>query len=284
MSEILLTDCPRDAIQGIKRMISAEKKAAHINRLLRSGLFDRVDFGSFVSPRAVPQMADTEDVLEAIGDTHGTKLLAIVLNERGAETGLRSGKVDFFGYPFSLSEEFQRRNANSTVAESYERLQRVNARVAEAGRETEVLSFHGVSGNPYGESWSEQLVVDWIGKISGLGIREFSLADTTGEADAAGIQKLFKTCSEAFPALRIGAHFHSERATGLEKIRAAHAAGCKKFDGALLGYGGCQFAQNELVGNMASEDLLNYFGRGNQEQIAGLQASFRDLISSSLSY
>ncbi|MBX2952615.1 MAG: hydroxymethylglutaryl-CoA lyase [Leadbetterella sp.] len=277
MREVLLTDCPRDAIQGIHALIPAEKKAAHINRLLESGLFDRIDFGSFVSPRAVPQMADTEAVLEAISDTHGTGLLAIVLNERGVETGLRYAKIDFFGYPFSISEEFQRRNANSSITESYERLRRINDTVSDAGRQTEVYISMGF-GNPYGDPWSEQLVVDWIGKISTLGIREFSLADTTGEADAAGIQKLFETCSAAFPDLRIGAHFHSERMAGLEKIRAAHAAGCRKFDGALLGYGGCPFAQSELVGNIASEDLLMYFGRGSLEQISGLQESFRDLI------
>lgn len=279
MREVLLTDCPRDAIQGIKEIIPAAKKAAHINRLLQSGLFDRIDFGSFVSSRAVPQMADTEAVLEAIGDTNGTKLLAIVVNERGAETGLRSEKVDFFGYPFSISEEFQRRNANSSIEESYDRLRKVHERISLAGRQTEVYISMGF-GNPYGDPWSEQLVVDWIGKISGLGIREFSLADTTGEADAAAIRKLFETCSEAFPDIRIGAHFHSERPAGLEKIRAAHAAGCRKFDGALLGYGGCPFAQNELVGNIASEDLLEYFGRGSREQIAVLQESFHDLIAS----
>lgn len=277
MHEVLLTDCPRDAIQGIAKMIPAEKKAAHINRLVQSGLFDRIDFGSFVSARAVPQMADTEAVLEAIGDTNGTKLLAIVVNERGAEAGLRSGKIDFLGYPFSISEEFQRRNANSTIEESYVRLQKVHERAANAGRETEVYISMGF-GNPYGDPWSEQLVVDWIGRISGLGIREFSLADTTGEAGAAGIRKLFATCNAAFPEIRIGAHFHSERAAGLEKIRAAHAAGCKKFDGALLGYGGCPFAQNELVGNIASEDLLDYFGRGSREQITDLQESFLHLI------
>lgn len=278
MRDVLLTDCPRDAIQGIHSLIPAEKKAAHINRLLESGLFDRIDFGSFVSPRAVPQMADTEEVLGMIEDTHGTQLLAIVLNERGVETGLRFEKIDVFGYPFSISEEFQRRNANSSIEESLARLQKIHERVADAGRETEVYISMGF-GNPYGEPWSEQLVVDWIGKIGALGVREFSLADTTGEADAAGIRKLFETCSAAFPGLRIGAHFHSERAAGLEKIRAAHAAGCRKFDGALLGYGGCPFAQNDLVGNIASEDLLMYFGRGNQEQINGLQESFRDLIA-----
>ncbi len=278
MREVLLTDCPRDAIQGIKEMIPAAKKAAHINQLLQSGLFDRIDFGSFVSPKAVPQMADTEEVLEEIGDTNGTRLLAIVVNERGAETGLRSGKVDFFGYPFSISEQFQRRNTNSSIEESYNRLQKVNERVSAAGRQTEVYISMGF-GNPYGDPWSDQLVVDWIGKISGLGIREFSLADTTGEADAVGIRKLFEIVGEAFPEFRIGAHFHSERPAGLEKIRAAHAAGCKKFDGALLGYGGCPFAQNELVGNIASEDLLEHFQRGNRGQIAELQASFLNLIA-----
>ncbi len=276
MPEVFLTDCPRDAIQGIHRMISAEKKAGHINRLLQSGLFDRIDFGSFVSPKAVPQMADTQKVLEGIGDTHGTKLLAIVLNERGAETGVRYEKIDFFGYPFSVSETFQQRNANSSVAESFVRLQRIHEKVAQAGRETEVYISMGF-GNPYGDLWSEQLVIDWIGKISELGVSEFSLADTTGEADIAGIRDLFETCNRAFPDLRMGAHFHSERAAGLEKVVAAYAAGCRKFDGALLGYGGCPFAQNDLVGNIASEDLLEYFGRGGQ--VAELQDSFRNLIA-----
>jgi len=278
MREVILTDCPRDAIQGIHTLLPAVKKAAHINRLLRSGLFDRIDFGSFVSARAVPQMADTEEVLGRIEDTNGTRLLAIVLNERGVETGLRFEKIDVFGYPFSISEEFQRRNANSSIEESFTRLQKIHEKVAAAGRETEVYISMGF-GNPYGDPWSEQLVTDWIGKISELGIREFSLADTTGEADAAGIRTLFETCNKAFPDLSIGAHFHSERAAGLEKVSAAHAAGCRKFDGAMLGYGGCPFAQNDLVGNIASEDLLEYFGRGSREQVAGLQRSFLELIS-----
>ena len=279
MREEILTDCPRDAIQGIQGLISAEKKAAHLNRLLKSGLFDRIDFGSFVSARAVPQMADTEAVLEMLEETGGTRLLAIVLNERGVEKGLGYEKIAVFGYPFSISEEFQRRNANSSIEESFARLQKIHEKIANAGRETEVYISMGF-GNPYGDPWSEQLVTDWIGKISELGVREFSLADTTGEANERGIRSLFRACHQAFPGLNIGAHFHSERATALEKVNAAYTAGCRKFDGALLGYGGCPFAQSELVGNLASEDLLAYFGRGRQEQVAELQKSFLGLIGS----
>lgn len=277
-NKITLVDCPRDAIQGLHDFISTEKKAAHINRLIKSGLFEWIDFGSFVSPKAVPQMADTAQVLEQVDLVNDTKLLAIVANERGAETGVKFDKVHCFGYPFSISETFQQRNTNSGIEESFKRLQGIHETVSKADKET-VVYISMAFGNPYGDVWNEQLVVDYIGKIKELGITEFSLADTTGEANPEQIKHLFEICGKAFTDVRIGSHFHSAKANSLEKIKAAFEAGCRKFDGALLGYGGCPFAKDDLVGNIPSEDLLFYFERGTPVEISDLQQSFRELIA-----
>lgn len=273
----ILVDCPRDAIQGIHSFIDTQKKADHINKLIKSELFDWIDFGSFVSPKAVPQMADTADVLDLIEPSEKVKLLAIVVNERGSEAAIAAEKITYLGFPFSISEEFQRRNTNSSIEESFGKLQRINDITQSAAKETVVYISMGF-GNPYNDEWSEQLVVDWIGRIKDLGIREFSLADTTGEAQSEQIRSLFELCVKSFPELRIGAHFHSEKDKSLEKIIAAFEGGCRKFDGALLGYGGCPFAQNDLVGNIPSEDLLTYFERATESQIFELQTSFKSLI------
>lgn len=276
--EIVLVDCPRDAIQGMHKFIETEKKAAHINKLIRSELFEWIDFGSFVSPKAIPQMADTQQVLENIELVNDTKLIAIIANERGAETGIQFDKIRYLGYPFSISETFQLRNTNSGIGESFKRLQGINNIAKKADKEA-VVYISMAFGNPYSDDWSEQLVVDWIGKIKELGIKEFSLADTTGEANPEQIKRLFEVCKNTFgPDIRIGAHFHSEKMNSLEKIKAAHEAGCTKFDGAILGYGGCPFAKSDLVGNIASEDLLYYFQRGNPAEISELQQSFREII------
>jgi hydroxymethylglutaryl-CoA lyase len=277
---IILVDCPRDAIQGIHEFIPTQKKIAHINTLIKSGLFDWIDFGSFVSPKAVPQLADTQEVLAGIELVNSTKLLAIIANERGAEAGVQFDKVHYLGYPFSISDEFQRRNTNSGVEESFQKLERMNAIVQNAGKEMVVYISMGF-GNPYGDAWSKELVVDWIGKIKELGIKEFSLADTTSEATPERIKSVFESSSKAFPDLNIGVHLHSDNAGSMPKIEAAFDGGCRKFDGALLGYGGCPFANDDLVGNIPSEDLLYFFERGNAEQIFELQESFRSLINNS---
>jgi hydroxymethylglutaryl-CoA lyase len=275
--EIILVDCPRDAIQGISFPISAQKKADHINKLLESGVFDWIDFGSFVSVKAVPQMSDTAEVLSLLDfSKKKTKLLAIVVNEKGAETASLFPEISYLGYPFSISESFQKRNTNAGIEESFSRLKNITE-IAKSTDKELVVYISMAFGNPYGDSWSEELVIEWIGKIKALGIKEFSLADTTAEAEISDISTLFKKCIHEFPELRIGSHFHSKKEDSLLKIKAAYAAGCKKFDGALMGYGGCPFAKDDLVGNIPSEDLLDFFDR--KTDILTLKSSFIQLIS-----
>jgi len=275
--EIVVVDCPRDAIQGMKEMISAEKKAMHINNLLKSNLFDWIDFGSFVSPLAVPQMADTKEVLDRIV-LNSTKLLAIVVNERGALEACNFDKITYLGYPFSISEVFQKRNTHSTIEESFKQLKNI-VEIAKKHAKIPVVYISMAFGNPYGEIWNKELVFEWIKKISALDIVEFSLADTTGEANKVQIKELFEACIQKFPSIRIGAHFHSEKTSSLDKIKTAFEAGCRKFDGAILGFGGCPFANNDLVGNIPTEDLLRYFKRGSDQQILELQTSFQNMIA-----
>lgn len=276
-NEIVLVDCPRDAIQGLKEVISAEKKANHINTLLKSNLFDWIDFGSFVSPIAVPQMADTKEVLNKLV-LNNTKLLVVVVNQRGALEACNYEKITYLGYPFSISEEFQIRNTKSTIQASFEELKSI-VEISKKHAKIPVVYISMAFGNPYGELWNKELVVQWIKKIAALGVVEFSLADTTGEADKKQIKELFEECIQQFPNIRIGAHFHSEKNSSLEKIKIAFDAGCRKFDGAILGFGGCPFAKNEMVGNIPTEELLRYFKRGSDQQILELQASFKNMIA-----
>jgi hydroxymethylglutaryl-CoA lyase len=276
-NDIVIVDCPRDAIQGIKKIISAEKKASYINDLLKSNLFNWIDSGSFVSPNAVPQMADTKEVLDKIAPSN-TSLLAIVANERGALDASNFDIITYVGYPFSISEVFQKRNTRTTIEESFEKLKSI-VTISKRYTKIPVVYISMAFGNPYGEIWTKELVVEWIKKIADLGVYEFSLADTTGEADKQQINELFEACNKKFPGIRIGAHFHSEKSDSLDKIKTAFDAGCRKFDGAILGYGGCPFAKNHLVGNIPTEDLLRFFKRGNEQQISQLQASFQNMIA-----
>ena len=276
-NDIVIVDCPRDAIQGMQQIISADKKANHINNLLKTNLFDWIDFGSFVSPKAIPQMADTKDVLDKIVPGRA-KLLAIVVNERGAEEAVSFDKITYLGYPFSISEVFQKRNTNSTIEESFEILRKI-VEISKINDKIPVVYISMAFGNPYGEVWSKELVFEWIKKIADLGVYEFSLADTTGEATEVQINELFQNCIEMFADIRIGAHFHSEKMNSLDKIKTAYKAGCRKFDGAILGFGGCPFANNEMVGNIPTEDLLRYFKRGTEQQIVELQTSFQNMTA-----
>jgi len=275
--EIIVVDCPRDAIQGITHFISTQKKVEYLNGLLKSQLFDWIDFGSFVSPKAVPQMADTKEVLDRIV-LNSTKLLAIVVNERGALEACNFDKITYLGYPFSISEIFQKRNTNGTIEESFEKLKNI-VEISKKYAKIPVVYISMAFGNPYGEIWNKELVFEWIKKIAALGVVEFSLADTTGEANKVQIKELFEFCIQKFPSIRIGAHFHSEKTSSLDKIKTAFEAGCRKFDGAILGFGGCPFANNDLVGNIPTEDLLRYFKRGSEQQILELQTSFQNMIA-----
>lgn len=274
--EIILVECPRDAIQGMKSFISTDKKIEYINLLIKSGLFDWIDFGSFVSPKAIPQMADTAEVLRKLDvENTQTKLLSIVVNEKGAEKASEYEKVKYLGYPFSISEIFQKKNTNVGISESFERLKNITE-IANASQKEMVVYISMAFGNPYGEVWNHSLVLEWIEKIKQLGIREFSLADTTSEASLEDIKVLFEKCINQFPELRIGAHFHSKKTESLNKIKVAYEAGCRKFDGAILGFGGCPFAEDELVGNIPSEDLLDFFE--NKTDISYLKTAFLKLI------
>lgn len=275
--QVILVDCPRDAIQGLHNFIETNKKIKHINTLIESELFDVIDFGSFVSPKAVPQLADTKAVLKGIRNSEHVKLLAIVANLRGVQEAIQEEKIDILGYPFSISETFQLRNTNMDLATSYQQVKEMKA-LADSYHKSLVVYISMAFGNPYEDPWSPLLVREWLEKLLDLGIQEFSLADTTSEADASQISILFKEVKSKFPGLEVGAHFHARREDSLAKIEAAYHAGCRKFEGALLGYGGCPFAKDDLVGNIPSELLLHYFGRGTILEATELEHSFRQLI------
>src|SRR5690606_31705064 len=275
---IQLIECPRDAIQGIKHFISTEKKINYINQLIDSNLFYCIDFGSFVSPKAVPQMQDTVQVLEGLEKKNDTKLLAIIANERGAEIAKPLPNIDFLGYPFSISDTFQQRNANSTIAQSYQRVEHIKNIMA-SGKQELVIYISMAFGNPYNDPWNTDLVLEWIEKLSALGISRFSIADTTSEATPESIKMLFTLIKHTFPKLKFSIHLHSRAENALLKIDAAYEAGCRIFEGAIMGYGGCPFAQDDLVGNVPMEMLLRRFGKPNESKIQTLLTEFQELIA-----
>jgi len=275
--QVVLVDCPRDAIQGLHNFIATDKKVKHINTLIESGLFDVIDFGSFVSPKAVPQLADTKEVLNGVLKNDRVKLLAIVANLRGVQEAVQAEKIDFIGYPFSISETFQLRNTNRGLNDSYQQLKEMKT-LADTYGKALVVYISMAFGNPYGDPWSVDLVEEWIDRLMQLGIAEFSLADTTSEASVGQIADLFGLVRTRYPQLAVGAHFHARREDSLAKVQAAYDAGCRKFEGALLGYGGCPFAKDDLVGNIPSEILLDLFDRGSLMEKMALEESFRQMI------
>jgi hydroxymethylglutaryl-CoA lyase len=253
-----IIECPRDAMQGIHSFIPTKSKINYINSLLRVG-FDTLDFGSFVSLKAIPQMADTKEVLAGLDNgLSKTKLLAIIANIRGAEEASQHTRITYLGYPFSISETFQQRNTNRGIKEAYEDLKKIQGICLKKDKELIVYISMGF-GNPYGDSWNPEIVHEWVEKINRLGVKIFSLADTVGEADVDDITNLFKYLIVLYPHLEFGAHFHSRPEVQLEKIKAAYDAGCRRFDSAILGFGGCPMAKDDLVGNTATEVMLDYF-------------------------
>jgi hydroxymethylglutaryl-CoA lyase len=254
---IKLIECPRDAMQGIKPFISTATKAAYLNRLLRVG-FDTLDFGSFVSPKAIPQMRDTSEVLSLL-DFEGvsTRLLAIVANARGAESAAAFQRIDYLGYPFSVSETFQLRNTNATIADSLERVAEIQEICQESGKQLVVYLSMGF-GNPYGDPWNVETVQRWVGRLAEMGVGIFQLSDTIGVATPASIAYLFGQLLPQYPDLEIGAHFHTQPHNWEEKIATAYQHGCRRFDGALRGYGGCPMARDTLTGNMPTENMIGY--------------------------
>lgn len=260
---IQLVECPRDAMQGLREFIPTEDKIRYLNLLLKVG-FHTLDFGSFVSPRAIPQMADTAEVLAGL-DTAGspTALLAIVGNARGARDAAAHDAIAYLGFPFSISETFQRRNLNSTIPDSLQRVREIQAICADTGKRLVVYISMGF-GNPYDEPWSAEIVGDWAGQLADMGIGVIALADTIGVAHPESIEGLYMHLIPAFPDVTFGAHFHTTPDAWLEKIDAAWRAGCRRFDGAIMGYGGCPMAADDLTGNMATENILQYMENRGQ--------------------
>ena len=255
---VKLVECPRDAMQGIKNFIDTEKKAAYINSLLPVG-FDTIDCGSFVSAKAIPQMADTALVLSKLNlDNTSSKLSVIVANKRGAIDACFFEKIDILGYPFSISETFQQKNTNVTIEGSLQRVEAIFSLCEKYGK-TLLIYLSMAFGNPYNDPWSADEVAKWIEKLAGLGIKHFALSDTVGVSNPENISQIFSTVVPQYEDLEIGAHFHTTPNTWFEKVDAAYNAGCTKFDGAIKGYGGCPMAKDDLIGNMPTEHLIQYF-------------------------
>ena len=251
-------ECPRDAMQGIKNFIPTSHKISYINKLLNVG-FDTIDIGSFVSKKVIPQMADTSDVIRGINlDLNSPKLLTIVANERGAELASDFDEITYLGFPFSISETFQQKNINSSITESLLRLENIQNICVKRNKKL-VTYFSMAFGNPYGDEWSVYIVAHWAQKLlNDFGIKILSLSDTIGTSEPQLIYWLFDKLIREFPEVEFGAHLHTHQHNWKEKIDAAIKANCKRFDGAILGYGGCPMAKDELVGNMPSEKMLEY--------------------------
>lgn len=253
---IKLIECPRDALQGWKTLVPTSKKIEYLQALLEVG-FNTLDCGSFVSPKAIPQMADTREVLRALSPSR-TKLLVIVANQRGAEEAMAFDQVKYLGFPFSVSETFQQRNTNSTIAASLERVEAIQQLCIQHSKELVVYISMGF-GNPYGDPYSENIVFEWADKLAALGIKTISLADTVGVAQPEQVQRMTEKLVTSLPDIEIGVHLHSTATNRIAKLTAAMDAGCLRFDGALKGIGGCPMANDELVGNMDSAWMISYF-------------------------
>ena len=258
MSKIKIIECPRDAMQGIKDFIPTASKVRYIQSLLSVG-FDSIDFGSFVSPKAIPQMADTAEVFSKLNLTNTkSKLLAIIANTRGAEDASQYEAIDYLGFPFSISENFQMRNTHKTIAQSVVTLNEI-LEIAETSNKEVVVYISMGFGNPYGDPWNVDIVGDWTEQLSKMGIKILSLSDTIGSSNPDNINYLFSHLIPKYPNIEFGAHLHTTPSTWFEKVDAAYKAGCRRFDGAIQGFGGCPMAKDELTGNMPTEKLLTYF-------------------------
>lgn len=254
---IHITECPRDAMQGIKQHIPTDLKASYINQLLKVG-FDTVDFGSFVSPKAIPQMQDTAAVLEQLDLSAGnTNLLAIIANARGAQDACVFEEITYLGFPFSISETFQKRNANSSISESLQRLEDIQKLVSK--HKKKLLVYISMAfGNPYGDDWHADIAISWCKKLTDMGVRHIALADTTGSSTPETITQLFTALLPELTSVELGAHLHATPDTYFEKIKAAYDSGCRKFDTAIHGFGGCPMAKDELTGNIATEAVESF--------------------------
>lgn len=258
MEPIKIIECPRDAMQGIKLFIPTERKVSYIQSLLRVG-FDTIDFGSFVSPKAIPQMQDTAEVLARLDLSQTrSKLLAIIANTQGAALASVYPEIQYLGFPFSISENFQMRNTHKTIAESLITLQEILEIAHKSNKEVVAYLSMGF-GNPYGDPWNTEIVGEWTQKLSDMGVKILSLSDTVGSSTPDVISYLFSNLIPKYPEIEFGAHLHTTPDKWFEKIDAAYKAGCRRFDGAIQGFGGCPMATDDLTGNMPTEKLLSYF-------------------------
>ena len=257
-----IIECPRDAMQGLHDFIPTNTKAAYINQLLKVG-FDTIDFGSFVSPKAIPQLKDTAEVLNQLDlSTAKSKLLAIVANQRGALDACNFEEINYLGFPFSISETFQQRNTNSSIIESLKRVEDIQ-NLCVNNRKELVVYISMAFGNPYEDKWNSDILIEWTKKLSDLGVKIIALSDTTGVSTPENISYLFSNIIPEFNTIEIGAHLHTTPTTWEEKVNAAYKNGCKRFDGAIKGFGGCPMATDDLTGNMATENLIQYFNQNN---------------------
>jgi hydroxymethylglutaryl-CoA lyase len=258
MQNVKIIECPRDAMQGVRDLIPTKEKAQFIQSLLDCG-FDTIDFGSFVSPKAIPQMKDTSELLSLL-DVSNTEsqLLAIVANIRGAEDAVMYNEIDYLGYPFSISENFQMRNTHKTIAQSIETLQEI-LNLADSKNKKVVAYLSMGFGNPYGDPWNVDIVGEWTEKLFNMGVKILSLSDTVGSSTPEIITYLFSELITKYPSIEFGAHLHTTTTKWKEKVSAAYLAGCRRFDGAIQGFGGCPMAKDDLTGNMPTEKMLSYF-------------------------
>ncbi len=255
---VKIVECPRDAMQGIEEFIPTALKIKYINKLLEVG-FDTIDFGSFVSPKAIPQLKDTEAVLKGLNlSTTKSKLLAIVANERGAQDASSFEEIDYLGYPFSVSETFQKRNTNASIEESLTRVEAIQSLCLKSSKELVVYLSMGF-GNPYGDPFHEDILAKWIERLAQFDIKIFAPSDTIGVSEPEIIKRIYSTLIPEFPNYEIGAHLHTTADKWEEKVNAAFISGCSRFDGALGGLGGCPMAEDTLTGNMPTENLIRYF-------------------------
>ena len=258
MQTVKIIECPRDAMQGIKMFIPTEKKITYIQSLLRVG-FDTIDFGSFVSPKAIPQMQDTAEVLAGLDLSETkSKLLAIIANTKGAEMASQYKEIQYLGFPFSISENFQMRNTHKTIAESIISLEEILEIANKSNKEVVAYLSMGF-GNPYGDPWNVEIVGEWTEKLANMGVKILSLSDTIGSSTPEIISYLFSNLIPKYPHIEFGAHLHTTPDKWHEKVDSAYKAGCRRFDGAIKGFGGCPMAKDDLTGNMPTEKMLSYF-------------------------
>ncbi len=259
-----IIECPRDAMQGFVHFIETPVKIKYLNLLLQAG-FDTLDFGSFVSPKAIPQLRDTEEVLASLDlSATKTKLLAIVANVKGAEMAVKHKEIRYLGFPFSISETFQQRNTNSSIADSLVTVARIQELCLQHGKELVIYISMGF-GNPYGDEWNAEIASHWTAKIVDMEVKIISLSDTIGIANKESIAYMFSNMIQAFPQVEIGAHLHTQPHNWEEKIDAAYKNGCRRFDGAIKGFGGCPMAADELTGNMPTENIIAYMEKAGEQ-------------------